>query len=539
MKKKSLLPILLITAFIFTGCGGGGSKEQPVTGIYGRIVFETDATQETLLAASFQSFRPLAKAINAIKPTAMTPVVPREKVVTFRPGLSAAVRDALIRKVGGRLKKKIYGTEDTYVITVDENSFSTTDLENLAGIERIEDNPRCYPLRIPNDPFYETHQAWHYGMMDLPAAWDITTGSDEVIVAVIDSGIAPNHPEFAGRLVAGYDFVDNDDEPYDDTYIPNPLNPNSDIFSHGSMVAGIIGALTDNGAGVAGVAWKVKIMPIRVLGPSGSGDMATLASAINWAVKHGAHIINLSLGGTKSLSSVEDAIKNAVAHNVTVIAAAGNHFEGDESTGIKYPAKYDTCIAVGALGANRERASYSDYGQELDFVAPGGDGDNEYSYVASVGYNIKTKENIYVASTGTSLAAPHISGLAALLYAQGYTTPQRIYERLRAACLDLGSQGKDKYYGYGLPLATAALFDFTKFVVHLEAEDGTILSTPINAASNSTYSFRNLTPGPVRVCAWLDKNNNGQRDAGDLFGVINTTIRQNVMLEHNITVTTL
>ena len=345
--------------------------------------------------------------------------------------------------------------------------------------------------------------------------------------------------EFAGRLVAGYDFVDDDDEPYDDTYIPNPLNPNSDIFSHGSMVAGIIGALTDNGAGVAGVAWKVKIMPIRVLGPSGSGDMTTLASAITWAVEHGAHIINLSLGGTESLSSVEDAIKNAVAHNVTVIAAAGNHFEGDESTGIKYPAKYDTCIAVGALGANRERASYSDYGQELDFVAPGGDGDNEYSYVASVGYNIKTKENIYVASTGTSLAAPHISGLAALLYAQGYTTPQRIYERLRAACLDLGSQGKDKYYGYGLPLATAALFDFTKFVVHLEAEDGTILSTPINAASNSTYSFRNLTPGPVRVCAWLDKNNNGQRDAGDLFGVINTTIRQNVMLEHNITVTTL
>lgn len=228
------------------------------------------------------------------------------------------------------------------------------------SIESAEPNYYRYADFTPNDPYYAYQ--WHFPMIQMPSAWDRSNGAG-VTVAVIDTGVAYEDygpyvqaPDLAGTtFVAGWDFVNEDSHPNDDN-------------SHGTHVAGTIAQTTNNGIGVAGIAYGANIMPLKVLDSEGVGSDQWVADGIVWAVNHGAQVINLSLGGPAPSSVLESAVNYAYNNGVTVIAAAGN-----DNSDVSYPAAYENCIAVGAVRYDETRSYYSNYGSALDLVAPGGD----------------------------------------------------------------------------------------------------------------------------------------------------------------------
>lgn len=328
-------------------------------------------------------------------------------------------------------------------------------------VEYAEPNYIAYALMTPNDPYY-VYQ-WHldnpqYGGINLEAAWDISTGSG-VTIAVIDTGIAYENYGWSYRqasdlaetcFAAGYDFVNNDSHPNDDE-------------GHGTHVAGTVAQSTNNNLGVAGVAFDACLMPVKVLNSNGSGSYANVAEGIIWAADNGAQVINLSLGGSANSNTLRDAVAYAYNNGVTVVAAAGN----DSSSNLSYPAAYDDYVmAVGATQYDQSLAPYSNYGPSLDLVAPGGNNDldqNNDGYVDGVLQQTFSKSGWrtswgYYFMEGTSMASPHLAGVAALVIAYGQaTSPDEVRAALEETAEDLGAAGFDETYGWGLVDAAAAL----------------------------------------------------------------------------------
>jgi serine protease len=330
-----------------------------------------------------------------------------------------------------------------------------------ADVVYAEPNYIAHALWIPNDPYYSYQ--WHldnpqYGGIQMEKAWEISTGSNLVIVAIVDTGIAYENygkycqaPDLAQTcFVQGKDFVNGD------------LHPNDDN-NHGTHVAGTVAQSTNNGVGVAGVAFNTCLMPVKVLDSRGSGSYANVALGIRYAADNGAKVINLSLGGTASDNTLRDAVAYAYGKGVTVVAACGN----DNQASCLYPAAYDDyVIAVGATQYDETKAPYSNYGPSLDLVAPGGNNNldqNGDGYVDGVlqqtfASSYRLCSFAYYFFQGTSMATPHVSGVAALLIANGNaTTPDQIRTALQSTAEDLGATGKDDTYGYGLVDAYAAL----------------------------------------------------------------------------------
>jgi subtilisin family serine protease len=258
-------------------------------------------------------------------------------------------------------------------------------------------------------------QQWALKALDLPGAWETAKGEDTVI-AVVDTGIDLDHPDLKGRLVDGYDFVDGDDDPMDRN-------------GHGTHVAGIAAAHTDNGIGIAGGAPGAKLMPVRVLGPKGTGRDADIAKGIVWAAKHGADVINLSLGESGLMARLlkggilNTAIELAHDKGAVVVAAAGN-----DGTAMQ-PYKVDTpVLVVGASTEDGEPADFSNFGAEQAVTAPGVN-------ILSTLPTYKTPETLkdtdgYGTLDGTSMAAPYVSAVATLLHQQD-RTPDQIMEAVR------------------------------------------------------------------------------------------------------------
>ncbi len=306
---------------------------------------------------------------------------------------------------------------------------------------------------VPNDPGYYPFQ-WHLDNsnnsgINAEEAWDISTGSG-VTVAVIDTGIRKGSDLINACFVSGYDFVNGDDDPIDDN-------------GHGTHVAGTVAQSTDNDLGVAGVAFNSCLMPIKVLDKRGEGYTSDVAEGVIFAADHGAQVINLSLGGPEDSQALKDALQYASEKGVTIVAAAGN----DSSSIPHYPAAYnDYVIAVGATRYDKALSYYSNYGPNIDLVAPGGDmsldqnGDGYDDGVLQQTFQ-KLGINIYWAYyffQGTSMAAPHAAGAAALLIANGNAiTPDEVRAALQNTAQDLGTTGRDDIYGYGLIDAFAAL----------------------------------------------------------------------------------
>ncbi|MFT5481506.1 MAG: serine protease [Halieaceae bacterium] len=348
-----------------------------------------------------------------------------------------------------------------------------------ADVEQVSLNYRVHATAVPNDTYYP-EQRWHYEMLNLPAAWEGSTGED-VTVAVLDTGILLAHPDLQGQLLPGYDFVSDLTSALDGNSIDdNPDDPGDggglvDSSFHGTHVAGTIAASTNNGKGVAGVAWNAKIMPLRVLGEEGAGDTYDIMQAVRYAAglandsgtlpARAADIINLSLGGG-GFSQVEQALFNEVAaRGIITIAAAGN--EGRRRS--FYPASYDNVVSVAAVNINREQAPYSNSHSSVDVAAPGGDsstndinGDGSPDLILSTNGDDSSGSVVmnYVHFEGTSMAAPHVAGVAALMKSvYPGLTPGQFDALLQDGGItaDLGMQGRDEIYGWGLLNALKAV----------------------------------------------------------------------------------
>lgn len=326
----------------------------------------------------------------------------------------------------------------------------------------------------PNDP--ELPKQYYLNNILAPQGWDYTTGSVAVTIAVIDTGIDLTHVDLASKLMPGYDFLEND------TY---PQDPNG----HGTLVAGIAAAITNNGIGVAGVSWGAQIMPLRVLDAAGNGTNDNVAQAIIWATQHGARVINMSFGGTQQSEAVATAIEYALEQGVVLVAATGN--QGASS--VLYPAAYNGVVGVGATDSTNQLAYFSNTGEDVDVVAPGV---SIYSTYPGNRYNY---------SSGTSMSAPMVSGFAALLASlPGMYYSSRIVDEIESTALDLGAPGWDPQYGYGLvQIGPAAISVLNQY------GESTPTSTPVTPVPNPTatqvvifeppQSYQSPTPVPTII----------------------------------------
>lgn len=299
----------------------------------------------------------------------------------------------------------------------------------------------------PNDTGWP--QQWGPQKVRAPAAWDSTTGDRSVIVAVLDTGADLGHSDLAGQFwvnpheipgngldddgngkiddINGWRFShDADDAPYES----NDVN---DDHGHGTHVAGIISARGNNGQGIAGMAWGCQLMLVKILDNKGNGYNSEVANGLVYATDNGARLANLSLGGPDPSQIMEDALNYANTHGTLVVAAAGN-----SGSAVLYPAAYPSVVAVAATDQNDQRLSFSCHGPEIDLAAPG-------SLIYST-----CRGNRYCYKSGTSMAAPHVAGLAALLRSQYPSeTTEQIRQRLRSSAQDVHSPGWDEYTGWG------------------------------------------------------------------------------------------
>ncbi|MFW1676756.1 S8 family serine peptidase [Pontibacter sp. JAM-7] len=300
---------------------------------------------------------------------------------------------------------------------------------------------------------------WHFDAVQVNEAWDMATGQG-VVVAVLDTGLDTTGPDGVKACLAdAADFTGNS-------------NGWVDGDGHGSHVSGTVAQVTDNGRGVAGMAYGACVLPIKVLDNTGRGTFVDIAAGIYHAVDHGAHVINLSLGAKASSGLTRDsvlapALDYAEAHGVVVAAAAGND---NYAANVAYPASYKTTIAVGATDSVDQRASYSNYGKYLDVMAPGGDvsvdADGDGYTDGVLQETTRDGRWSYFFYQGTSMATPHVSALAAmLLEVNPDLTPADVRELIRSTSIDLGAGGPDSVYGYGLIQAADALMALAQIPV--------------------------------------------------------------------------
>jgi len=361
---------------------------------------------------------------------------PGQILVRFKPGLPIQARDAHLKQFGAWYQSELPEIDVTIAGVREGEELAVIDqLEATDPVIYAEINGLVHAIEtIPNDPLYR--QQYGPGRIKAPQAWDLSTGSDAILISVIDTGVACDHEDLVGKCVAGFDFVNNDPDPFDD-------------HGHGTHVAGIATAVTNNGIGVAGICWTCKIQPVKVLNSGGSGTWDGVAAGNIWATDNGADVINMSLGGSGGSQTMRDAVDYAYSKGVLIFAAAGN--SGAE--GILCPACYGSVIAVAATDAQDRRASFSTYGVEVELAAPG------VSNLSSVptGSCSLCDPSGYRSLSGTSMATPHAAGAGAVILA--YLDLDNISARtlMGSTAVDLGDFGRDKFYGYGLVDLFAAL----------------------------------------------------------------------------------
>lgn len=452
-----------------------------------------------------------------------------------------------------RLRRFITKNQGEFVDTVSMNGKSVAVVADVpiakiaafseevkaAGFSRyIEPNLKFQASFIPNDPDWP--QQWGTAKIEADWAWDTTIGDSSVLVAVIDTGVDWNHSDLAGNYDAsGYDWVNMDDDPMDDS-------------GHGTHCAGIIGAVINNGLGVAGLA-QVRVMAEKGLDQFGVGYADELANAIVHATNQSAHIISMSWGGSYNSELVYEALKYAYDSGVLLIASAGN-----EATDRKvYPAAYKEVIAVTATDQNDDPASFTNYGDWVEVAAPGVD---IYSTI---------RDDSYASKSGTSMSAAHVSGVAALIWSQfPNVTRDWVRAQLSYTADDLGDPGFDEYYGYGKINARLAVEqappDHDLLIFDLEIpqflllNDATIVSTAVfnyGSTNESSVAIQLLVNGSlvdstvisfiesgvlVNVdFVWTPTTEGIYNVTAHVVPVLNETITQNNALSKHVAVRTL
>ena len=337
-------------------------------------------------------------------------------LVKFKPGTNLPEVAQIHRELGGQVKETIPGI-GVQVVTVPKGQV-------VAKAKAYSSNPRvayaepnfmAEALDSPDDPWFGSQ--WGMVKVQAPQAWEVTTGSSSINIAILDTGVDLDHPDLANKVISSIDFSHS--------------GTVDDVHGHGTHVAGIAAAMTNNGIGVAGLGYTATIMNVKVLGDTGAGAYSWIVSGIIWAVDNGAEVINMSLGGSSPSSTLEDAINYAWSKGVVVVAAAGNY----GNTAPLYPAYYTNCIAVAATDSLDRLAGWSNYGDWVDVAAPG------------VGIYATLKNNGYGYKSGTSMASPHVAGLAALVFTTLSDTNgdgkfnDEVRSRIEASCDDISISG--------------------------------------------------------------------------------------------------
>lgn len=350
------------------------------------------------------------------------PFVSGEILVKFRDGSSGLSRTDAHKGTRGVVRRTIPRINvDVVAVTPGQENSRLAEYLRNPNVEYAERNGVYAAVAAPNDP--RVTQQWHLenggqnsGIADADidafAAWDVTRGTSAVAVAILDTGIDQQHPDLAGKVQKTANF--------------SGAASDQDVNGHGTHVAGIVAASTDNGVGVAGVCPSCVLYNVKVLGDDGNGSWANIASGINWAVDNGAKVINLSLGGSAGSQTLASAINNAWSKGVVVVAAAGNN----SSNAAFYPAYYPNVIAVASTNNRDQKSSYSNYGTWINVAAPG-------ESILST-----TRGGNYGLMSGTSMASPVVAGLAGLLWSTSWgTSNANVRARLEGTTEAIGGTG--------------------------------------------------------------------------------------------------
>ncbi|MFZ5828342.1 MAG: S8 family serine peptidase [Bacillota bacterium] len=333
--------------------------------------------------------------------TVEAPAVPGEYLIRFTPGLSAAGRAQIAEELGAQIIDQIKPL-DAHLIAFPALKAKHNSQERARILAALKENPNVLYVEpnfiyqavgTPNDP--GVTQQWAWGKIQAYAAWDVAQGSSSTVIAIVDTGIQLNHPDLDAKIVPGYDFVSGDSQA-------------DDGHGHGTHVGGSAAAETNNATGGAGTCPGCSLMPVRVLDNNGSGTLANVANGITWAADRGAKVINLSLGASTGATTLENAINYAWNRGAFLACAAGNSNTSSPS----YPAYYENCFAVASTNSSDARSYFSNYGNWVEAAAPG---EGIYSTWLNGGYHT---------ISGTSMATPHVAGLAGLLASQGLTNTQ-------------------------------------------------------------------------------------------------------------------
>ena len=407
-----------------------------------------------LVGFLINKYRPSAQTEETATKQESQPSAQDRILVKFKENVSDAKKNEIHQKTGGKVKKTIPRINVAIVEIpsgkdISPQQFIATYKRFKNEVEYAELDYSVEAVLTPNDPYYSSSGSWGQSFPDLwgirkiqsASAWDLTSGSTAVIVAVIDTGIDYNHPDLKDNIlrdaqgkVVGYDFVNNDADPIDD-------------MGHGTHCAGTIGAVGNNALGVVGVNWKVKIMPVKFLDSGGSGYDSGAADSIIWAVDHGARVLSNSWGGSGYSRVLAEAITYAYDKGTVFVAAAGN--DNQDASGF-VPASDPHAITVSAFDYLDLKAFFSNYGLKIDVAAPGVD---VLSLKASAGSMCGTSRTVgtnYCYVSGTSMATPHVAGLAALILAKNPSfTNEQVRQAIRKGADDVSTPGLDIYSGFG------------------------------------------------------------------------------------------
>lgn len=379
------------------------------------------------------------------RPDADLAYEPGRVLVLYEPGASLEAQAMALSRSEAALTEQVANDLALVAVRPGEEAVVAERLRAQPGVLAAEPNYRVQALGSPNDPYFS--RQWYHPLMHAPDAWDMAVGSDAVTVAVIDSGADLTHPDLAARLIAGRDYVD----------IPNDMVPR-DAYGHGTHVAGLIGAVTNNYVGIAGADWRARLLIIRVLDQNGDGYLDDVVRGIDYAIGQGADVINLSLGSSGGASIMQPAIDRAHAAGIVVVAAMGNNASWPEAPPPLYPAACNHVIAVAATTRNDVYAYYSNWGNHVDLAAPGGEtheGATNGIYSTMPVYTVTANSALGMARNydywqGTSMSAALVSGLSALLLsANPALTPQQVESLMAFTAQDLGPTGWDQDYGWG------------------------------------------------------------------------------------------
>jgi len=355
--------------------------------------------------------------VNAAKREVTPPSVPGRLLVKFNANIGSLHAREVIAALGTRDASEIPGV-GVHIVELpyqaNEQAFANA-FRGRSEVEFAEPDLLLSPQQmLPNDPLFPS---WYLQKIDAANAWTITTGSSDITIAILDTGVESSHPDLASKIVPGRNIYNNNDD-------------TSDVYGHGTAVAGVAGAASNNGIGVASVAWGCGIMPVRISDSSGLASASNIANGLTWAADHGARVANVSyrVTGNKTISS---AAKYFQSKGGVVVAAAGNNSTQETAPDDPY------ILTIGATDPQDVLYYYSNYGNNLDLVAPG----NNTTTLLGAQYG---------AGGGTSFASPVVAGVTALmLSANPKLTPAQVTEILKQSADDLGAAGRDNVYGSG------------------------------------------------------------------------------------------